>query len=93
MALPGYLSLGWPEPSRGKAVELSCEQVPKPSALWSHLQFITSCMSPQHRSLGMALPSLPAPHPARGRGRVALSRQRWEEGLNNCCLSVCLLFL
>lgn len=32
VALPEYLSLGWPEPSRGKAVVLSCEQVPKPSA-------------------------------------------------------------
>lgn len=63
VALPEYLSLGWPEPSRGKAVVLSCEQVPKPSALRSHLQLITSWISPQHRSLGMALPSL---HTARG---------------------------
>lgn len=73
VALPGYLSLGWPEPSRGKAVVLSCGQVPKPSALWSHLQLITSWMSPQHRSLRTALPSLPAPHPPHSRGRTALS--------------------
>lgn len=74
MALPGYLSLVWPEPSRGKAVVLSCGQVPKPSALRSHLQVVTSWMSPRHRSLRMALPCLPAPHPAHGWGRTALSQ-------------------
>lgn len=73
VALPEYLSLGWPEPSRGRAVMLSCGQVPKPSALRSHLQLITSWMSPQHGSLQVALPSLPAPHPAHGPGRAALS--------------------
>lgn len=74
VTLPGCLSLGWPEPSRGKAVVLSCGQVPKSSALWSHLQLVTSWMSLQHCSLRMALPSLPAPHPAHGWGRTALSQ-------------------
>lgn len=73
VALPGYLSLSWPEP---QAVVLSCEQVPKYPAHCTvepreahHILDVTS-----HCSLRMALPSLPAPHPAQGWGRTALSQ-------------------
>lgn len=89
-ALPEYLSLGWPEPSTGKAVVRCCERVPEPSALRSHPQLVASWISPQHHSPGTALsspqPCAPAV-PTHGRERMAPSRQRREEGLNNCCFA------
>ncbi|KAM9614596.1 uncharacterized protein ACIBXB_021527 [Morphnus guianensis] len=89
-ALPEYLSLGWPEPSTGKAVVRCCERVPKPSVLRSHPQLVASWISPQHHSPGTALSS-PQPRapavPTHGQERMAPSRQRREEGLNNCCFA------
>ena len=93
-ALPEYLTLRWPKPSTGKAAVRCCEQVPKLSVLWSRPQLVASWILPQHRSPGMALSSPPAPLPCSPcvqPGRMASSHQRWEEGLNNCRLSVCLL--
>lgn len=92
VALPGHLSLGWPGPSRGKVV-LGCEHVPKSWALLSHLELITSWMSPRIAPCGWPCPPC-QPHTLHtaGGGQPCHS-QRWEEGLNNCCLSVCLPFL
>lgn len=56
-ALPEYLSLGWPEPSAGKAAVRCREQVPELSALRSRPQIVTSWISPQHPSPGTALSS------------------------------------
>lgn len=92
-ALPGSLSLSWPQLSAGRLWCGAASGFPSGSRMG---------LLAAHRILDFAPALVPGDGPVLplnpvllvcGQRRMAPSGQRQEEGLNNCCLSVCLLSL